>query len=157
MCPSSLTRSNGCEVATPNPSVSASHKFVMSHLRSECLGRFDPRGILGCSQRNLLAEWLQDVRKFSLPSRPIRGREVGSTDELRPFRFLQNASYSKVVAITRGRPNQTTWWFVRRRHQCRKEDFKMNQSYASTEPATTDVGRIRLGGGWRLPANKPVG
>jgi hypothetical protein len=32
----------------------------------------------------------------------------------------------------------------------------MNQSYASTEPATTDVGRIRLGGGWRLPANKPV-
>ncbi len=32
----------------------------------------------------------------------------------------------------------------------------MNQSYASTKAATADTGRIRLGGGWRLPANKPA-
>jgi hypothetical protein len=31
----------------------------------------------------------------------------------------------------------------------------MSQSHAATSPATTDTGRIRLGGGWRLPAAKP--
>ena len=32
----------------------------------------------------------------------------------------------------------------------------MKSTAAIASPATNDTGRIRLGGGWRLPATKPI-
>jgi hypothetical protein len=37
-----------------------------------------------------------------------------------------------------------------------KDIAKMKPILATKSPATSDTGRIRLGGGWRLPAAKPT-